>query len=504
LATHVQLFSVSGLDALTSFDRINLGSTLLQCAVVLGFAAAQEGVARHFRRSAMRSMAMVWRLFALAAVLNIVSSWSGAVWNDRTMSRVFTTCVVALLAAAIPHARTAFQALAAPDEERASVRRESFQWALTAMTVHAIGVFGAAVALPDLRIVTVTISRSLHLVVLTIPALLAWRIWRGSTRHPRALQLLTIGFAALSLRQAMAVALGFRVGMPDLPFSTVLLFVTLDVLAILTTGVCTLLASTAEEVSLLNAQSRELATARERVLAGERMESLGRMAAGIAHDMNNVLQVLSLSWEVQRQEMPVHAITPADHQLNEEVDSAMMHGRALVSQLMSFARTRPSEISQFDPAERMRALSAMLRRMAGPSIALTVEGTCGQASLRMDPAQFEQIVINLVANARDAVSAGGRITLALDVVSLTLATSPASTLKPGNYVRLRVQDTGTGIPEEIREHIFEPFFTTKETGRGTGLGLATVHGIAQQAAGDVRLESSPDLGTSFEVFLPAA
>ncbi len=500
MAIATQLLLVSGFDALRSFDRINLGSTLLQCAVVLGFAAAQEGVSRHFGRAAMRAMAIFWRLFALSAVLNIFSSWSGAVWNNRELSRAFTTCLVALLAAAIPYARNAFAALADPERPEQPAAAAALRWAFGALLVHAVGVFGSAALFPDTRVIPVTISRALQLLVLAVPAVLAWRAWRASPRHPAALHLLTIGFAALALRQALAVVLGLRVGMPDLPFAAVLLFVTIDVLAILATGVCTLLASTAEELALVNAQSLELTRARERVLVAERMESLGRMAAGVAHDMNNVLQVLSLSWDGLRSS----ASRKDDPQLTEEVDSAMSHGRSLVSQLLTFARARPTQAVHFDPSERLRALAAMLRVMAGPAIELTVSGSSGSASLCMDPAQFEQIVINLVANARDAVQAGGRIALSLDLVSITLGTSPATNLKPGEYVRLLVQDTGTGIPDDIRERIFEPFFTTKPSGRGTGLGLATVHGIARQAAGDVRLQSTPDSGTSFEVFLPAA
>ncbi len=496
----LQLLVSTGLDALNSFDRINVASTLLQSAVILGFAATLEGVTRHFDRPAMREIAIVWRLFALAAVLNILSSWSGAVWNDRMLSRAFTTLLVACLAACIPYVRNAARALALAEAPLPSARREAGLWWLGAISLHALGVFGSALLWPDARVITVTLSRVIHLVVLSISPIVVWHAWRSARVNRAALQLLAVGLTALAVRQGIRVLLGLRVGLPDLPFATEIGIVTFDVLAVTIAGVFSLLMTTAEEVTLVNEQALELSRSRDRVAASERMESLGRMAAALAHDMNNVFQVVTMSVEQLRDD----ALAPLAAETLREVESATQHGQSLTSQLLLFARARTTQSVRFDAAERLRAISAMLRSLAGPGLETSVTSDPGTVCLVMDPAQFEQIVVNLVANARDAVQAGGRISVTLDRVSITPGSARGATLDPGEYVRLVVSDTGAGIPAEVRDHIFEPFFTTKIAGRGTGLGLATVHGITRQASGDIVLESKVGHGTTFEVLLPAA
>ncbi|QJR35479.1 sensor histidine kinase [Gemmatimonas groenlandica] len=500
----VSLASLSGFDSLPSFDQINLGSTLLQSAVIIGFAAAQHGVARHFDRPAMRAIAGYWGLLALAAFLNIFSSWSGAVWNDRTLSRLITTSLVAVMAAGIPFVQRAIASLLQPGVALPSVIPQATRWGAAVLLFHAAGVFGSAALFPDWRVVTVSWSRVTQLLVLSIPAVLSWRAWQRARQHRTALQLMSVGLTALAVRQFFAVLVGLRVGMPDLPLSGVIVIVTLDLLCLSAAGVFALLASTAEEVVLVERQASELAHAQRRIAQGERMESLGRMAAAVAHDMNNVLQVLGLSLESLRERLPRDAGGEVRGDAHREVGAAMQHGRSLMAQLLTFARARPTAPERFDPVSRLHSLDALLRVMTGASIELQLSASATGVSLLMDPAQFEQIVINLVANARDAIDAGGRIAVSLDLVSLPQAGRPRGSLAPGDYVRLVVADTGTGIPAAIRDSIFEPFFTTKSLGQGTGLGLATVHGIAKQVAGDVVLESTVGSGTTFEVYLPAA
>jgi signal transduction histidine kinase len=496
--------ALSGFDALPSFDQINLGSTLLQSAVIIGFAAAQQGVARHFGRPAMHAIAGYWRLLALAAFLNIFSSWSGAVWNDRTLSRLITTSLVAVIAAGIPFVQRAIASFAQPEAVLRSVMPQAIRWAAAVLLVHGVGVFGSAALFPDWRVVTVSWSRVTQLIVLVVPAVMSWRAWQRARQHRAALQLLSLGLSALAARQLFAVLVGLRVGMPDLPLSGVIAIVTLDLLCVASAGVFALLASTAEEVVLIQRQAAELAEAQQRLAQGERMESLGRMAAAVAHDMNNVLQVLGLSLESLRERLPRDRSGDVRGDAHREVGAAMQHGRSLMAQLLTFARARPTAPVRFDPVTRLHSLDALLRVMAGTSIELQLSATATGVSLLMDPAQFEQIVINLVANARDASDAGGRIAVSLDLVSLPQVGRPRGALAPGDYVRLIVADTGMGIPADIRDSIFEPFFTTKSVGQGTGLGLATVHGIAKQVAGDVMLESTVGRGTTFEVYLPAA
>ncbi|WP_411280820.1 sensor histidine kinase [Gemmatimonas sp.] len=495
---------LSGFDSLPSFDQINLGSTLLQSAVIIGFAVAQQGVARHFDRPGMRAIAGYWALLALAVFLSIFSSWSGAVWNERTLSRAITALSVSAMAAGIPFVQRAITSLLRPAAPSQNIASKALQWGVAVLLFYAVGVFGSATLFPEFRVLTVSWSRVTQLIVLSIPAVMAWRAWRNAREHHAALQLLFIGLTSLAARQLFAVLLGLRVGMPDLPLSGVIVIVTLDVLFVSAAGVFALLASTAEEVVLMERQAAELARVQQRLAQGERMESLGRMAAAVAHDMNNVLQVLGLTLESLRERLPRDARGDVRGDAHGEVGAAMQHGRSLTAQLLTFARARPTALVHFDPAARLHSLDALLRVMAGASIELQLSASARGASLLMDPAQFEQIVINLVANARDASDAGGRIAVSLDLVSLPQAGRPRNSLAPGEYIRLIVADTGMGIPSEIRDSIFEPFFTTKSVGQGTGLGLATVHGIAKEVAGDVLLESTVGRGSTFEVYLPAA
>jgi len=488
------------LEALSSFDQINLGSTFLQAVVTLSFAGVQVGVARHFDRPAMRALSKLWQLFAIATIPNILSSWAGAIWNDKELSRALNTVVIALLAAAIPYVRLATDALASRNPPKRDTRRDAMAWALGAFVLHAVGVFGTAALFPDARIVTVTWSRLIKLVVVALPAQIAWNAYGRAEQHKRAIRLLAFGLSALALRQAIAVWLGLRVGMPDLPFWAVVVAVTIEVAAIMTFGVMSLLTNTAEELAVAQRQSASLVAAEARIASGERMESLGRLAAGVAHDFNNVLQVIKLATGTLRP--TVHEAN--DRVILDDVDAATRHGAALVSQLLTFARQQPQDPKRFDALERLRGLTAMLQRLAGSSVECTVSISEGAAIIVMDPAQFEQIAINLVTNARDAVDQHGKIMVRLGVVSLDAEASKSASVVPGDYVLLSVEDNGCGIPEDVRARIFEPFFTTKASANGSGLGLAMVHGIVRRGAGNITVESTLGEGSRFDVYLPAA
>ena len=485
-------------DALSSFDKINLGSTFLAAVVTLSFAAVQYGVARHFDRPAMRALARLWQLLALAAVVNIFSSWSGAIWNDRELSRALNTIVVALMAAGTPYVLIATDSLGFSNPPARRTVRNAILWAVVVFVLHGAGVFGLAAAMPDTRLAPVTWSRLLKLAILYVPAHIAWRAYVRAEHHQRALRLLAFGFSALTLRQAVSVLLGLRVGMPDLPFTAVIVFITIEVIAIMMFGVMSLLTNTAEEVAVVQRQSDTLVLAEARIASGERMESLGRLAAGVAHDFNNVLQVIRLASGSLRPTLAGHR----DAVVLDEINDATTHGAALVSQLLTFARHQSGDSKRFDAFDRIRALAPMLQRVAGSAIATTVTVADGFAIVLMDPAQLEQVAINLVTNARDAVQANGRIDVRVGIVSLEKSDSHSVGVEPGDYVRLTVEDNGHGIPDDVRSRIFEPFFTTKPAGQGSGLGLAMVHGIARRATGNVTVESTPGRGTRFDVYFP--
>ncbi|MFI5312508.1 MAG: ATP-binding protein, partial [Gemmatimonadales bacterium] len=237
------------------------------------------------------------------------------------------------------------------------------------------------------------------------------------------------------------------------------------------------------------------------LLQAEKMASMGRMAGGIAHDFNNVLSVISGAVSLARQK-------PRGAEIGDElaaVDSAAARAAELTRQLLAFARQQPRAPGRFAPGERVDALRDMLRRLAGNRVTLSVDAADGAGVLvEMDPTQFDQVLLNLVVNARDAMPDGGSLRIASDTTRLAEAHETSQgALPPGRYARIVVEDTGAGMSRETQQNMFEPFYTTKGD-RGTGLGLATVSAIVRDARGAVVVTSEPGRGTRFEVLLPAA
>jgi signal transduction histidine kinase len=233
-----------------------------------------------------------------------------------------------------------------------------------------------------------------------------------------------------------------------------------------------------------------------------KLEAVGQLAGGVAHDFNNLLAAvtghLALAQELLPAGDPARALVAAGEQ-------AAWRAAELTRQMLSFARRTPLRLEPTDLTACVAETAAILRRTIDPRIALEVRAAPPPGPALADAGQVTQVLMNLCLNARDAMPEGGRLTLtAADaVVDEAHAGRPAGA-RPGAYVRLSVQDTGAGIPAELRERLFEPFFTTKEPGQGTGLGLAMVYGVVQQHQGWVEVESAPGRGTRFDVYLPRA
>ena len=233
----------------------------------------------------------------------------------------------------------------------------------------------------------------------------------------------------------------------------------------------------------------------------QKMEAVGRLARGIAHDFNNVLAAILGNADLLqlrlKEDDPMYADVV-------EISKAAERGASLTRQLLAFSRRQSMEPEILDLHEVVRGFDSMLRRLSG-DLQMGLH-TPGPAPLvRIEPGQIEQVVMNLVVNARDAVSEGGTIDVLADIVSVDGQTSARyAGVTPGAYARIAVEDTGAGIQPEIGRHVFEPFFTTKDPARGTGLGLSIVYGIAKHAGGAVRFSSTPGVGTMFEVLLPIA
>ncbi|HYL61553.1 MAG TPA: ATP-binding protein [Candidatus Methylomirabilis sp.] len=233
-----------------------------------------------------------------------------------------------------------------------------------------------------------------------------------------------------------------------------------------------------------------------------RMEAMGRLAGGVAHDFNNLLTVIKGHSALLVDKMP--ASDPL-HTSSEQIASAADRAAGLTRQLLAFSRKQLLVPRVLDLNSLVTDLSKLLRRLIREDIELSFEPGEALWRLRADPGQIEQVIMNLVVNASDSMPGGGRITIeTYNVDAEVEAISAPLGLDPGRYVALAVSDTGCGMDDETQSHIFEPFFTTKPEGKGTGLGLATVYGVVKQSNGHVFVESSPGLGSRFEVYLPQA
>ncbi len=227
----------------------------------------------------------------------------------------------------------------------------------------------------------------------------------------------------------------------------------------------------------------------------QRMEAMGRLAGGVAHDFNNVLMAILGQCDLLQLRLP-----PGDpsQELIGEILKAADRGAALTRQLLAFSRKQVLEKKALDLNTLIAGLEKMLRRLLGEHIRVETFLTPTPAWVLADPGQLEQVILNLAVNARDAMPQGGR--LRLETAVLDSEETPPGPAKP--TVRLTICDTGCGMDAEIQNHLFEPFFTTKERGRGTGLGLATVYGIVQQSGGRITVSSRPGVGSTFTICLP--
>jgi two-component system cell cycle sensor histidine kinase/response regulator CckA len=234
----------------------------------------------------------------------------------------------------------------------------------------------------------------------------------------------------------------------------------------------------------------------------QKMEAVGRLTAGVAHDFNNILTAINGFSEMISMELS------PDDPLQDPVKKVLSSGRraaGLVRQLLAFSRKQIVKPVVLDLNEVIANVDKMLRRIIGEDIALQTIPAPGLWLTQADPVQVEQIILNLAVNARDAMPNGGK--LIIETANATLDETYAAGhlgTQPGEYVLLVVSDTGTGMTDDAKSHLFEPFFTTKELGRGTGLGLATVYGIVKQSGGDIQVYSEEGVGTAFKVYLPRA
>ncbi|MFO0659016.1 MAG: PAS domain S-box protein [Polyangiaceae bacterium] len=237
----------------------------------------------------------------------------------------------------------------------------------------------------------------------------------------------------------------------------------------------------------------------EQLRAAQKMEAVGRLAGGVAHDFNNLLSVILSYTELAVMELHHEDLLRADL---EEVIQAAKRAESLTRQLLAFSRRQMLRPELLDLSQTVLSLGKMLRRLIGEDIELAMDIPAQAFPVQADRGQIEQVIMNLLVNARDAMPDGGRVRIWLERVRLDAEQARVLDSPPGEYVCLSVSDTGCGMDSAVLAKIFEPFFTTKEVGKGTGLGLSMVYGIVRQSGGAIRVTSEVGRGATFSVFLP--
>jgi two-component system, cell cycle sensor histidine kinase and response regulator CckA len=255
-----------------------------------------------------------------------------------------------------------------------------------------------------------------------------------------------------------------------------------------------------QKLVIVNRDITERKQLQEQLYLSQKLEAVGRLSGGIAHDFNNLLGVIIGYSEALQGNMP-----PNDpfREAIDEIQKAGKRAAALTQQLLAFSRKQVLEAKVLDLKIVVLEVEKMLRRLIGEDIDLQLLLPAELGRIKADRGQIEQVLLNLAVNARDAMPQGGK--LMIEAANAELGAADAKRFRyvtPGRYVMLRVSDTGCGMDAEVRSHIFEPFFTTKEKGKGTGLGLATVYGVIKQSGGYIWVDSEPQMGSTFRIYLP--
>jgi two-component system cell cycle sensor histidine kinase/response regulator CckA len=257
-----------------------------------------------------------------------------------------------------------------------------------------------------------------------------------------------------------------------------------------------------QDITARRQAEEALRRSEEQLRQAQKMEAIGQLTGGVAHDFNNILSIIlsysALILEDLPRESPMHRDLL-------EIKAAGDRAADLTRQLLAFSRRQILQPRIVDLNAILSGMEKMLRRLIGEDVELTTSPAPDSAKANVDPGQIEQVMMNLVVNARDAMPGGGKLTI--EIARTELDSSDAADhagVPPGSYVRVAVSDTGLGMDEQTQARIFEPFFTTKEVGKGTGLGLSTVLGIVQQSGGHVAVDSEPGRGTTFRIYFPQA
>jgi signal transduction histidine kinase len=483
---------------LQHLDRADvLQSWVLQTAIICAFALSTFGVAYTLRRPAMRALSEIWALYVGTAVAGTIGSAMNGAANPNQLSSFFMTPSPALVVASLPANLAMVASIAERPHPLAKFRMAPLWLGLAAFIV----IYGGEIALVP-RLNPAFWPRLFTTTIYAVSCVYAWRERRRVTAHAGALRLLAAGFGLMGARVFINILVGldFFSGNPETFNDSIVTMV--QVFSIVIFGAFALLAVLDQERTALLEQAALLREAEAGVATSRRFASLGRLSAGIAHDFNNILSTIVASAGLAR--LASRGAKPVDFEL-AAIEDAVAHATELTRQLQLFARNEESAPVVFDVNMRLGNVAAMLERLLGHNMTLVLGGSDDALDTRMDPSRFEQIVLNLVVNARDAMSRGGTITIETAAEDVRVPRKLGEfVLAPASYVRLSVSDTGDGISADVLPHIFEPFFTTKAEGGGSGIGLATCQSIAVEAGGAIGVHSTAGSGSRFDVYLPAA
>jgi PAS domain S-box-containing protein len=255
-----------------------------------------------------------------------------------------------------------------------------------------------------------------------------------------------------------------------------------------------------QDVTEAKLAQEALQQSEEQLRQAQKMEAVGQLAGGVAHDFNNLLTVIhgycGMALQQKEEAQPIRKHI-------EEIQKAAERAASLTNQLLAFSRKQVLRPSVLQLNDVVHGMEKMLRRLIGEDIELSTTYDPALGNVKADAGQIEQVIMNLAVNARDAMPRGGKLTISTSNTRVDQTTKYRNRkLEVGDYVMLAISDDGLGMTEEIKAHLFEPFFTTKGLGKGTGLGLATCHGIICQSGGDIRVYSEPNTGTTFKIYLP--
>ncbi|MEO7998657.1 MAG: ATP-binding protein, partial [Gemmatimonadaceae bacterium] len=487
----------------TLYDRAAQVRWILQLGVAVTFTLAMTLLANRLRRPIMRTVAVIWWWQLAVAVNLFLYFYFREVWAEHASVRFLGTFflhVPQLVSA--PLLRHAKRLIHDGDNVPAPSMRVLATWAVAGLITTILDYY-AKIAYPEAEAsLTFIVSR----VIAATPYFYAlWPTGPSKTfSGVREVRFTERAFNVAVGARGLSLVIDLVIRLTPWPASSASMLtafvVTLNLMAVIVFGTMLLFVALEHERVLSLRQREELFAAKLRESQSQRLESLGRMATGVAHDFNNVLSVVVAATDIAKECADDPRVV--GEELNA-IEAAGRQGMALTRQLLDFARQRPPVMQRFAPHVAMQSLRPICERLLPDAVRFVCEISSTQ-TLAMDASQFEQVVMNLVVNARDAMPSGGLLTVALTDEHVGAAGNAAhASLVSGPYIRLTVRDTGSGIAPDVLPSIFDPFFTTKDASGGTGLGLATVQRITREHGGDAFVESRVGVGTTIDVWLTA-